>query len=366
MLTLLKNIECYCPKYIGKRDILIACDKIYKIQPVGLPINQSILTNVIDCDGLLAFPGLLDQHVHIVGGGGESGFVSRIPEIDFNEIISAGVSTLVGLLGIDGYTKSLENLLAKARALEQQGLTTYIYTGSYAVPIITLTQSIISDLVLIDKVIGTGEIAIADHRSSHPALKDLIKLASDTHIGGIVSGKAGIVHIHIGDGKEGLEPLLELVQQSNYPIGMFVPTHVNRTVKLFEQAIEYCRIGGNIDLTAGEVKGISVPEAIQILIDHQMDLSKVTISSDANASGGAMEISKIVSLYEDIKSCITIKKISPSLTFSFVTENVAKVLKLYPQKGVIKEESDADILILDRSFNIKKLMCSGKLLVNNN
>lgn len=365
MLTLLKNIECYCPQYIGQRNILIACDKIYKIQTVDLSIDTSLIDNIMDCDGLMAFPGIIDQHVHIVGGGGEEGFVSRIPEIDFHNIILAGVSTLVGLLGIDSYTKSLESLLAKSRALEQQGLTTYIYTGSYAVPIITLTKSIISDIVLIDKVIGTGEIAISDHRSSHPSQEDFIKLASDTHIGGIVSGKPGVVHIHVGNGKDGLEPLLQLVRNSDYPIEMFVPTHVNRNRKLFEQAIEYCRIGGNIDLTAGEVEGISVPDAIQILIDQQMDLSRVTISSDANGSGGAIAVSQISSLYEDIKSCITVKGMSPTLAFGFVTENVARILKLHPKKGVLKDESDADILILDKNFDIKELICRGKLLMNN-
>jgi beta-aspartyl-dipeptidase (metallo-type) len=232
MLTLLKDIECYSPQYLGKKDILIASDKIVKIHETNQRLDCGYISNIIECDGQLAFPGIIDQHVHIVGGGGEGGFVSRIPEIEFNEIINSGVTTLVGLLGVDSYTKSLNSLLAKSRALEQQGITTYLYSGSYTVPTTTLTLNIISDIVLIDKVIGTGEIAISDHRSSQPSIQDLIKIASETHIGGLVSGKAGIVHIHVGNGKSGLNLLLELLAQTDYPIEEFVPTHMNRNSKL--------------------------------------------------------------------------------------------------------------------------------------
>jgi beta-aspartyl-dipeptidase (metallo-type) len=190
MLTLLKNIDCYSPKYLGKKDILMACDKIYKILDANSCEINKLINQVINCSDLKAFPGIIDQHVHIIGGGGEEGFSSRIPELDFNEIINAGVTTLVGVLGVDSYTRSLQNLLAKAHAIDEQGVTTYIYTGSYAVPTVTLTGNIINDIVLIDKIIGTGEIAISDHRSSQPNMHELSRLAAETHIGGLLSDKA--------------------------------------------------------------------------------------------------------------------------------------------------------------------------------
>lgn len=361
MLTLLKGLECYCPQYSGKNDILIAGDKIDKIQPQG-NWETDLIDTTIDCSGLLAFPGLIDQHVHIIGGGGEQGFSSRVPEIDIYDILKAGVTTLVGLLGTDACTRSLEALYAKAKGLEIQGITTYIYTGSYSIPVITFTQSIVKDLVLIDKVIGTGEIALSDHRSSHADSTVLLKLASDTHIGGLLGGKAGVVHLHIGDGKAGLFPLLQLIKSSDLPQEQFVPTHVNRNALLFHQAEEYWKSGGNIDLTAGESAGLAVPEAVRRLLNSKSDLSRVTVSSDANGSIPGGGVGKIQCLYNDIQNCIVKEKINPEIVFPLVTENVAKVLKLYPQKGTLQEGSDADILITDKEYHIKKLFCRGKFM----
>lgn len=365
MLTLLKDLECYCPNYIGKKDILIGYSNILKIMNPGDVIDSSLITHTIFCDGLLAFPGIIDQHIHIIGGGGEKGFGSRIKEIEIDEIIMAGVTTLVGVLGVDSYTRCLTSLLAKAKGLEIQGISTYIYTGSYAVPTVTITGNITNDIVLIDKIIGTGEIAISDHRSSHPTNQELLNLSSQTHLGGLISGKAGVVHIHVGDGKTGLNPLLELLKTSEFPIEQFVPTHLNRNKKLFNEAVDYCISGGNIDLTAGETIGISVPDAIGALNARGVDLSKVTVSSDANGSAPNIGVSKIQALYDDIKACILNKKISPEISFKLVTENVAKVLKIYPKKGVLQEGSDADILITDNDFNIQKLFCMGNIMLDN-
>lgn len=355
-------MTCYSPRCLGKKDILIAGERIYKIRPPGSFIDDALMETVLDCSRMLAFPGIIDQHVHIIGGGGEEGFASRLPEMEFQEIIRAGVTTVVGLLGADNQTKSLEALLAKARALELQGITASIYTGSYTLPPVTLTNSIISDLTLIDKVIGAGEIALSDHRSSTPDLNALIQLASETHMGGLIGGKAGVLHLHIGDGKEGLGPLLRLVGHAEYPIEEFVPTHVNRNPALFEQARDYLDSGGNIDLTAGESAGIPVPDAIEKLLQSGTELSRVTISSDAGGSCPGGRPGKIQALYDDIVACIRIKNISPETAFRLATENVAKVLKLYPKKGVLQPGGDADILITDENYTLQKLFGRGTLL----
>ncbi|MDP4110114.1 MAG: amidohydrolase family protein, partial [Bacillota bacterium] len=206
------------------------------------------------------------------------------------------------------------------------------------------------------------EIAISDHRSSQPDLPDMMKLASEVHLGGMIGGKAGVLHIHVGDGKKGLEPLVKILDESDLPIGMFVPTHLNRNPELFRQATEYCRSGGNIDLTAGEKAGLPVYRCIEMLISEGMDLSRVTVSSDANGSIPEGGVSKIIWLYEDIVSCIRKAKLSPGAAFSLATENVAKVLKLYPRKGCLKEGGDADILVTDKDYNIKMLFCRGRLM----
>lgn len=364
MLTLLKNAVLGLCSQNEKKDILIAGAKICKIVPAGKLSSESFADEIIPCDGLLAYPGIIDQHVHIAGGGGEQGFASRTAEIDINEILMAGVTTVVGLLGADGCTRCLENLLAKAKALEAQGITTFIYSGSYALPAVTLTGSMTKDLVCVDKVIGAGEIAVSDDRSSQPDAKSLFRLASQVHLGGLLGSKAGVVHIHVGDGKNGLQPVFEIVEQTDLPIGEFVPTHLNRNPMLLRQAVNYCNGGGNIDFTAGETKGVPVADAIEMLIKTGVDLSKVTISSDANGSIPGGGVSKISALYDDVKTCITVKKLNPQTVFRLVTENVAKILKLYPKKGAVKEGSDADILLVDNNYNVQKLISMGKLMVD--
>lgn len=363
MITLLKNAMLFDESGRREKDILVAGNTIYKITNPGEIREYSLIKQIIPCGGLMAFPGLIDQHAHIIGAGGETGFESRIPELNGQDILNAGVTTLVGLLGADGCARSLKSLHAKAKSLEAQGITTFLYSGCYRVPPITFTGDLIGDLVLIDKVIGV-KAAISDHRSSQPDFKDLRRLSSDAHMGGLLGEKAGIVHLHVGDGKGGLNLLLRLLEQSDLPKEQFVPTHVNRGEKLFCQAMDYCRSGGNIDLTSGEKDGVPVPRAIEMLVGEGLDLSRVTVSSDANGSIPGGGVSGIKTLYWDIISCITRGVLKPEDAFRLATENVAKILKLYPRKGKLREGSDADILLVDKSFEIKLLLGRGIPLLN--
>lgn len=365
MIVLLRNIELYTPAYIGRRDIIIAGEKIYKILECNTCDLPDQWIKKVDCKGFSAFPGLVDGHVHITGGGGESGFGSRISEINISDILSAGITTVVGLLGADAQSRCLTALYAKACALEQQGIGTFIYSGSYSVPIVTFTGDITTDLVLIHKVIGAGEIAISDHRSSYPDLRALLELASKCHLGGLLSGKAGLLHIHVGDGKAGLRPLLELLDQCDLPLTLFLPTHVNRNPVLFEQAMYYAKRGGYIDLTSGEEIGIPVPDALVALIAQGVDLSHVSISSDANGSTPSGSAGKIQTLYEDVFRAITDKNIPPQTVIPLVTENAARRIQKYPAIGGLFEGSFADILVTDPSFRIAKLFCKGSVMVDN-
>lgn len=357
MLTILKNITCYGSEPLGRRDIFIAGDKIEKITPPGQAACNDAET--IDGAGLFAFPGLLDGHVHILGGGGEDGPGSRLCEMTTGEILKAGVTTVVGLLGADDRTKSLPALLAKARALEQEGLSTYLYTGSYALPPPTFTKDVTEDLLLVDKVVGVGEIALADHRSAHPSLGDLRRLCAKAHMGGLLSGKAGLVHFHLGEGKAGLEKVFRLLASSDFPPEMLLPTHINRSPRLFREGVAYVKAGGYIDLTAGEKQGLSLPDAVARLLAAGIDMQRVTASSDAGGSipgGGAGEIGALLA---DIVACVTKKRIPPEVVFPLVTANAAARLKL-PRKGALRAGYDADILILDKNFRLAMVFAMGE------
>lgn len=370
MFKLLKGGHCYAPDDLGIKDILVANNKIAMVKD-EIILDQLGDLQVIDCHDCLVCPGIIDQHVHITGGGGEQGPVSRIPEIMLSELVEAGVTTVVGVLGFDSITRSIAGLLAKARGLEAEGINTYIYTGSYGSPTETLTGKVLSDIVLVDKIIGVGEVALSDYRSFHPSLENLRVLASETITGGMLGGKAGVLHLHIGDGHEGLKSLFRLVDESDFPIDMFVPTHINRNPQVFEQGVEMLERGGNIDLTAGEKVGYSIDHCLASLSKKDPRLTRVTISSDANGSapsGSGLEsgVGRVNQLINDLKTCILEKGLEFSNVMSTVTLNPARVLKLYPQKGCLNPYSDADIMVLNQNdLSIYRLLAKGQVMVEN-
>jgi beta-aspartyl-dipeptidase (metallo-type) len=250
MFKLIRNVDIYSPSPLGKMDILICNDKIIKLAlNIDFPFNQ-FATEVLDGTDYIAVPGFIDQHVHFIGGGGEGGPVTRTPEVQLSALTTSGITTAIGLLGTDGITRSMAALLAKARALEIEGITTYIYSGCYEIPTQTITGTIKTDLVFIDKVIGTGELAISDHRSSQPNYDDVKKIAAEARVGGILSGKCGIVHLHLGDGLDGIKILTEIIRSTEIPIKQFMPSHINRIEHLLEQSMDYLRLGGFVDITS--------------------------------------------------------------------------------------------------------------------
>ena len=366
MLNLLKNVDLYAPQPRGLRDLLLCAGKIEAVLPPDGFDRPCPRMEIHDCTGLRALPGLVDQHVHILGGGGEEGFASRAPRLEAAALAGAGVTTAVGLLGADGCTRSLLDLYAHAKALEAAGITTYLYAGSYAVPPVTFTGSLLRDLVLIDKVVGAGEIALSDHRSSQcgeagGSFAALLRLAADTHLGGLLAGKAGVVHLHVGDGKGGLATLRALLEKSDLPRGMFVPTHLNRNPSLFGEAVQYALEGGNTDLTAGETAGLAVPEAVKKLLEAGAPAGHITVSSDAGGSIPGGGIAPVQALYDDLAGCIR-AGIPAEQAIAFATENPAKLLHLWPRKGAIAEGADADLLLADREWRIQAVYGGGRLL----
>lgn len=368
MIKILKNGTVYSPDYLGIKDILIVHDKIGYIAD-EIPVPKDIgEVQIYDCSGKILTPGFIDGHVHLIGGGGEGGPTTRTPEVMLSRITTAGITTVVGCLGTDGITRNMASLLAKARALEAEGITTFIYTGSYEVPTTTITGSIRSDLVLIDKVIGVGEVAISDHRSSQPTRDQLAHLVAEARVGGMLGGKPGIVHFHVGSGSEGISVIFDFVENTEIPVSQFLPTHMGRTPQLLDQAVELCRLGGRVDLTAGRRTAGQVAQLLQ----HGARIEQITISSDGNGSMPRFDeqgnlvglgIGSLKTVYETWKECIEKYELSISEALKLVTENPAAYLDLTDLKGRIAVGADADILVLTEQLEIDSVFARGREMV---
>ena len=379
---LMKRGEIYSPEYNGNKDILIVNDQIFLIdRHISESAANSLDKNIkiIDASKCILIPGFIDQHVHINGAGGEGGPQYRTPPIQLSELIKAGITSVIGLLGTDGVARSLNALLMKARGLENEGISTWIYTGAYQYPSPTITGDTLSDIMLIDKVIGV-KIALSDHRSSHPTVDELKKVTSAARVGGMLAGKAGIIHIHMGSERIGLNPLFEIIKNTEIPIEQFVPTHLNRNENLFKSAIEFGKIGGYIDLTTvvpAEDKSsgtIKSSKAVKRLTENGVSIERITMSTDGNGSMPkfnekkeitGMAVASVSSLYKEFIDIIKIEKMSVQDAVRISSTNIAKHLKL-EQKGEIKEGKDADLLVLDKgSLQIQYVIAKGKILMEN-
>ena len=373
MLTLLHDAQVFAPEALGHRSILLGGGRILAIGSVGetpadLPAGAEL--QVIDCGGSRLIPGLVDIHAHITGGGGEDGAATKVPAPLLSAYLDAGVTSVVGLLGTDDVTRSTAELLAGVRSLREQGLSAWCWTGGYHLPATTLTGSVRGDIVHLDAVIGAGEIAISDHRSSQPTLEEILRVASDCHVGGLIAGKAGVLHLHLGDGTRGLEMIRQALDQSEIPPRVFQPTHVNRRRALFEEALLLAERGCHIDLTAFPIEdgddGITAAEGLRRYLAAGLPADRISISSDG---GGCLpqfdDQGKMTSF--DIGDCSALPATIAELVASGLplesvlpafTSNPADHLQL-TGKGHIAVGADADLVLLDAEGGAERVFASG-------
>jgi len=378
MLKLIKGAEVYAPTYLGKQDVLIADSKIVAIDSSINPGSLADYCQVINADGLILVPGFVDSLVHITGGGGEGGFHTRTPEMQLTDATLSGITTLVGVLGTDATTRSLENLLAKARALTYEGISCYCHTGSYQVPVSTITDSVRDDIILIPEFIGVGEIAIADHRSSNPSAKELARIAAEARVGGMLSGKKGIVSIHMGDSHRQMQLLQRIIESTDIPITQFYPTHVNRSKNLLNAAKKWLKQGGYIDLTTSTTEmdlANGEPrccEALAELLEEGYNVEQISFSSDGHASLptfdddgnlAGLKVGSEQSLFVEVQEAVQKFNIPLETAIKVITSTSANILGL-DNKGTLKCSADADMVLLEPgTLAINSVLGKGKLLV---
>jgi beta-aspartyl-dipeptidase (metallo-type) len=355
MLTLIENGELYTPAPHGRGAVLLMGNVIAQLGNVNRHAVEALglEVEVIDATGCLITPGFIDPHEHLLGGSGEQGFSSQTPEIPLSEIVTAGITTVVGCLGVDTTMKTMPGLLAKAKALREEGLSAFLYSGGYNIPPTTIMSSIRDDLLFIDEVIGAGEVAIADERSTDPDPHELARLVSDTHVGGMLGRKAGVTHFHVGAREQRLTLLRTLLDRYDKQPAWLYPTHVERSEALMREAIALTKLGAFVDVDTAEE---DLPRWLRFYLEEGGDPNRLTVSSDASLSSPH-------TLYEQLCACICEYRLPPAQVLALVTTNTAKVLKL-DTKGELAPGKDADVLVLRReSLEIIEVIARGQRLV---
>lgn len=374
-MYLIRSAEVYAPEPLGRKDVIIGFGKILKIGDRLAEEYGGLEVEVLDADGCILTPGFVDQHVHVIGAGGEAGFFSRTPEMQVSAIVRHGITTVVGLHGTDGTARNIEALYAKVCALEQEGITARMLTGSFEMPSATLTGSVRRDMIFIDKVIG-AKTAISDRRSSQPSRSDIEKLLAQAYTGGLVGGKRGYTHFHMGVGRRRLDMLADIIRETEIPPYLIIPTHVNRDEALFVQAMELAKMGAVIDVTSGIApeygfEGTIKPsDAIRRCLENGVDIRNVTMSSDANGSMAVYDaegrfvglcVTTVETMHKEFRDLARTKDMPLETALRPVTSSPAAAIGMYPAKGCVREGSDADLIIMDKDLSILKVFAMGKL-----
>lgn len=364
MISIIKGGEVYAPERLGKKDILTVNGKIVAVED---SINLKDLSPaIIDADDKKVCPGFIDQHVHVTGGGGQFGFSSFIAELSAGDLLAVGTTTVLGLLGTDGFVKELSTLYSKVKALDDTGVTAYMLTSYYGLPEKTICGSVAEDLIFIDKVIGC-KLAISDDRGSFPTEQEILRLINQIRLGGFTSGKGGILHIHLGALESRIDVLLEIVGKFPTLTSYISPTHCSRTRKLFNDCLKFAKVGGMIDISTGGTTFTEPHKAVQIALEEGVPLDRMTFSSDGR--GGVRREHPVTGVVtyqpapvdrnlKEVISLVNNDVLPLEDALKLITVNPAKNMKI-KGKGKLAPGYDADIVLLNEQLEIDQVISMG-------
>lgn len=375
-MIVIRQADVYGPEYLGVKDVLVCAGRI---EAVSGRLEAGEGCREIDGRGYFLVPGFIDQHEHIIGGGGEGSFHTRTPEVQLSSLVKAGITTVLGLLGTDDMTRNVESLVAKAKGLKEEGISAYALCGAYGYPSPTITGSVKKDIVFVDEILGV-KLALSDHRAPNISTDELIRLASDVRTAGMISGKPGIIVLHMGDGERHLDQVFEALERTDIPVKTFHPTHMSRTGELLQEGIRFAKMGGYVDITCES--GERIPEGclgtgkvLRILKDAReqgVPLDRLTFSSDGQGSWSSYDefghlkeigVTDVANMYRQFRHLVVDGKMDLSKALPFFTSNVARALELYPRKGCIARGADADLLLIRPDLTLDTVIANGNVMM---
>ena len=374
MFRLIKNAHVYSPKDLGIKDILLWEDRVIKIGE-ELKIPEGFEGETQDYSGKIIIPGLVDTHVHITGGGGEGGFTSRTSEITVEEIAEAGVTTLVGVLGTDGYARRVEDVLIKCMALREEGFDCYFLTGSYTLPLTTMRGSVAEDIIFNEYCLGTDEVAHCDHRGSLLRYEEFTRIAADTRNGARLAGIKGVLNIHLGNYENPSDFFIKACEEDITFRPLILPTHVTRKDSVFMSCLKFLEYGGQIDITAGSKakkrREFGSVEALEYIYNKYGSLDRVSMTSDGNGSAPVWDkLGNMIGmgkgsckvLLSDLKKAAKRGTVPFEEILRTITSTPATIYGLKNSAGTIVENGTANFAVLNEDLDLAETILNGKTL----
>lgn len=376
--TLLTGGTVYSPDPLGRVDVLLVGTNVAAIFPhgkVAAAAVEGILGDVteIDCNGATLVPGLVDGHLHIIGGGGGQGTESRIPELPADAILEAGITTCVGMPGVDTVSRSPSALHARASALSRLGVRSFTMAGGFRWPAPTVSGDLFTDLYHLDGLLGV-KIALGERLATAPDLAELTRLLTELQWLRGATGKAAVLHVHLGTRNSPVNLIRDALDASGADPSRVQITHANYSAATLDAAVELASIGCTIDvnplLNPGRVAGAVAPvEAIRRLLSEGRGPEGITVSSDGNASvprilphGELERFSYQLSLLDLVSALVSEGVADLSTALGFVTRNPARALGIEPI-GSIAVGAPADLVVLDDELAVRHVVASGRLVV---
>jgi len=268
-----------------------------------------------------------------------------------------GITTVVGCLGVDTTMKTLAGLLARVKGLKEEGLSAYMWTGGYNVPPSTILDSPREDVMFVEEIVGCGEVAISDERATDPEPRELARLVSDVHAGGMLSRKAGVTHFHVGEGPRRMQCLRDILDErlcQTRPEWLYA-THITRSEALLDDAIALAKRGAYVDMDTTE-EGLG--RWLRYYLEHGGDPTRLTISSDAHTPSGSPD-----KLYQQFVASVRDNGLALEQVLPCLTQNTARALKL-PQKGRIAPAMNADLVVMkEQTLDLVHVFARGRQLL---